>query len=80
MSQRRPLVLLLALGLLAGCTRYVYRHPEYTAQRWNTDRYECERDARQSGYFGTGVSASIAMQEFFDRCMLARGWTKTRAE
>jgi hypothetical protein len=60
-----------------GCGRAMYRHPNYTPERWARDSYECERDTRQSGYFGTGVAAQINFQNFYDRCLAARGWTKT---
>jgi hypothetical protein len=32
----------------------------------------------QRGYFGTGIVAAMAAQDFDDRCMLAHRWTKTR--
>ena len=71
---------LVVLGLLAltACSHIVYTNPNYTPELWAKDRYECERDARQSGYFGTGIYGALQMQGFFDRCMEARGWTKTR--
>lgn len=40
----------------------------------------CERDARQSGGFGTGIVGAIEMQSFFNRCMVARGWTQQDRE
>ena len=72
------LAILVAAVLQAGCARVVYRHPEYTPQRWARDSYECERDARQSGYFGGGIAGAMEMQGFYDRCLAARGWAKTR--
>ncbi len=72
------LVLVAAAVLQAGCGSVVYRHPNYTPQLWARDSYECERDARQSGYYGGGISGAINMREFYDRCLAARGWTKTR--
>lgn len=73
----RILVVVLAV-VHVGCARVVYRHPDYTPQLWARDSYECERDARQSGYFGTGSWATMEMRNFYDRCLAARGWTKTR--
>ncbi len=67
-------ILIAALVLaLAACARTMYRHPDYTPQKWATDSYECERDMRQSGYFGTGIYGAMNRQEFFDRCLGARG-------
>lgn len=41
-----------------------------TEADFNKDRYECEKDARQSGYFSSGRE----QLEFGKRCMVARGW------
>jgi hypothetical protein len=75
---RTSLLVVLAPLALGGCARYVYRHPNYTPEKWRVDSYECEKDARQSGYFGTGISGAMNFQAFYDRCLAARGWTKTR--
>jgi hypothetical protein len=46
----RTLALVVPVAALqAGCANTVYRHPEYTPERWAKDKYECERD---TGYFG----------------------------
>lgn len=63
--------------LLVGCATPTYRHPDYTPQKWSQDRYACEKDARQSGYYGSGLVGAINMQSFFDRCLESLGWTKT---
>lgn len=68
--------LILLAAVLAGCAKPTYRHPDYTPQLWSRDSYECERDMRQSGHFGGGIAAGIAMRNFYDRCLAARGWTK----
>ena len=70
------LAVLVAAVLQVGCARVMYRHPEYTPQLWARDSYECERDARQSGYFGGGIMGAINMRDFKDRCLTARGWTR----
>jgi hypothetical protein len=75
--KRRAALVLTTLVLLAGCAKVVYRHPNYTPQLWARDSYECERDARQSGYFGTGLAGALNMQDFFERCLAARGWVRT---
>jgi hypothetical protein len=69
---RSILLLGVVLGVVA-CARTMYRHPNYTPQRWATDSYECERDMRQTGSFGTGDRPT-----FYERCLSVRGWTKTR--
>jgi hypothetical protein len=70
-------LVLLAVVMLFGCApATVWVHREYTPEKWAKDSYECERDARQSGYFGTGISGSINMQNFFNRCLESKGWMK----
>ncbi len=46
-----------------------------TEQDFRTDKYECEKDARQSGYFGGGLVGAANMSGFASRCMEARGWS-----
>ncbi len=65
-------------ALQVGCARAVYRNPNYTPQLWARDSYECERDARQSGYYGGGILGAMNMRDFYDRCLAARGWTKAQ--
>ena len=66
--------------LLAGCARFVWVKSGASQQDFQRDTYECERDMRQSGYFGTGFAAAINAQNFQERCMVARGWFKQRAD
>jgi hypothetical protein len=80
----REVTFALALGvvvllLFAGCARFVWVKPGAGQQDFQRDAYECERDMRQSGYFGTGVAAAINAQNFQERCMVARGWSKQQA-
>jgi hypothetical protein len=69
--------------LVAGCAKpLVYSKNGATQVDYNRDSYECERDTRQSGYFGQCGVIIEAMhkcsyQVFFQRCMLARGWSAT---
>ena len=67
-------LILLAIVILSGCATTIWVHPEYTPEKWSKDSYECERDARQSGYFGTGLSGSINFQAFYERCLRSKGW------
>lgn len=68
-------ILLLALFGLAGCAQRVWVKPGADQQAFQVDSFACERDSRQSGGFGGGLAGAIAVQEFFNRCMAARGWT-----
>ncbi len=64
-----------ALFLVAGCANRVWVKYGSTQQEFNVDAYQCEKDARQSGYFGGGFMGQINFDEFQQRCMVARGWT-----
>jgi hypothetical protein len=62
------------LLITSGCAPAVWNKPGATSQDFATDKYACERDARQSGGFGTGIAGAIEVQEFFNRCLVAHGW------
>jgi predicted aspartyl protease len=66
-------VILLACCIM-GCAKTVWVKPGASQQDFTTDQYNCEKDARQSGYFGTGLVGAINMQNFYDSCMNSRGW------
>jgi hypothetical protein len=71
----------LAFGLLlAGCARFIWVKAGASQQDFQRDAYECERDMRQSGYFGSGILGGIEAQNFQERCMVARDWSKQRAD
>ena len=67
----------ITLGV-AGCAKDVWVKPGATQADFNVDRYACERDARQSGYFGTGLVGALNMKGFYERCMVAHGWNLQR--
>jgi len=46
-----------------------------TQDDYNRDSYECEKDARQSGYYGGELVGKMNMRDFFKRCMVSRGYT-----
>lgn len=78
---KKLIMLAMVIGsLVSGCATYTWRHPEYTPEKWARERYECERDARQSGYYGTGIYGAMNMQAFFERCLESKGWVKTKNE
>jgi hypothetical protein len=71
----KHLGILLLIGLVSGCAPMVWDKPGATQADYNTDSYDCEKDARQSGYFGTGIIGGLNMRDFFKRCMAAHGYT-----
>jgi len=68
--------ILLLLIVVSGCTQYRWTHPSFTESAWRRDTYECERDMRQSAYFGGGIGGAIAAANFQERCLQARGYNK----
>ena len=73
----RPGLMLLCV---AGCTPTTWYKPGASQQDFTTTSYECERDARQSGYFGIGLSGAIEMASFQARCMGAHGYSRVGAQ
>src|SRR5262249_10101529 len=64
---------------LAGCAQVYWTKAGFSEAEWNRDRYECERDMRQSGYYGTGLVGALNAENFFEGCLVARGYYKTTA-
>jgi hypothetical protein len=73
MLTMRISVLVLFAGL-AGCAQGVWTKDGATQHDFASDSYACEKDTRQSGYFGTGVIGAVNMHDFAGRCMVAHGW------
>jgi hypothetical protein len=71
---------LLLIGLLVGCAPTLWVKSGATEQDFNRDSYACERDARQSGYFGSGLVGEMNMRAFYERCMVAQGWRKQQQQ
>ena len=62
-------------ALLIGCaTPMIWDKSSGTQAEYNKDSYECEKDARQSGYFGGGIAGALNMREFFKTCMVSKGY------
>ncbi len=81
MPMRFPYIVVAILCcLLAGCASIVWTKPDFTEEEFRVDRYACERDMRQSGYYGTGLAGALNAQGFFDRCMESKGYYKARVE
>ena len=66
--------------LLAGCAQYQWQKYGATQQDFKRDAYNCEKDMRQSGYYGTGLVGAIEAYSFEDRCMEAQGYSKVRVQ
>lgn len=75
-NARLSLILLCA----TGCTPTTWYKPGASQQDYATTSYECERDARQSGYFGLGLGGAIEMAAFESRCMGAHGYSRIGAQ
>ena len=72
----RSCSVLFAAIILCGCaTPRVWNKPGASQSDFASESYSCEKDSRQSGYFGGGIAGQINMQSFFDRCMVAHGWS-----
>jgi hypothetical protein len=71
-------VLTLTAFVLCGCAApKIWNKTGATQSDFASDSYACEKDSRQSGYFGGGIAGQINMQNFFDRCMVAHGWSQS---
>lgn len=65
----------LVVAILGCASPTIWDKAGATQQDFRVDSYNCEKDTRQSGYFGGGLAASFEMRDFYARCMIARGWT-----
>jgi hypothetical protein len=74
--------ILLAVAALAltGCAKTIWTKPGLTEQEYNVDAYACERDVRQSGYYGGGIAGALNMRDFYERCMRSKGYRKATEE
>lgn len=73
---------MLAALMLSACatTRMMWTKPNWNEDEARRDFYECERDARQSGYFGTGIIGAQNIGEFQKRCLRAKGYREVPAD
>lgn len=69
---------LVALALAGCANNVIWRKQGATQADWMKDSYECEKDMRQSGYFGTGLIGALNAQDFQSRCLRAHGWYADR--
>jgi hypothetical protein len=68
-------VIIASMLALTSCAS-TWSKPGGTQAEFNKDSYECERDMRQSGGYGTGLVGALNAQGFAGRCMIAHGYTK----
>ena len=72
-------LILASVVLQSGCsTKTVYRHPDASPERWARDSSECERDAGQTFAGANEFTRNSETPNSYDRCLTARGWTKTQ--
>jgi hypothetical protein len=43
-------------------------------EKYNQDYIDCESETQQSGFYG-GIIGKHDMDVFFNKCMVAKGWT-----
>jgi len=72
--QMKTKVLLLAF-ILAGCAPMIWDKSGATQDDYNRDSSECEKDARQNGYYGNELFGTMNMMEFLKSCMVSKGYT-----
>lgn len=61
--------------LLTGCARYFYAKPNASRGDFRIDSVACARDVGVVS--GNGQYARV-MREPFQRCMIAKGWTREK--
>jgi hypothetical protein len=77
LSMKGPTALFLFGIAAAGCARTYWTKPGFNQADWNRDSYECERDMRQSGYYGSGLIGALNAQDFQEPCLVAKGYYKS---
>jgi hypothetical protein len=75
----RRLAIIAVLLPLAACAQYVWVKPGATQADFKRDAYNCEKDMRQSGYYGGGLAGALEAYGFEQRCMEAQGYTMQKA-
>lgn len=74
---RRAAAIVMLVPLLTACT-VTWEKPGASPQDYSKDSYECQRDMRQSGYYGSGLVGNLNMEAFGEQCMEAHGWRKAK--
>ena len=67
-------LILISASLLAGCASQTEMNmANSTQEKYSIDSIECEKDTRESGFYG-GIIGKQDMQIFFHKCMISKGW------
>jgi hypothetical protein len=74
-----PTLTLAGTLLLGACgAPAMWTKPGITFEEARSDQYACERDMRMSAAsFGGGLAQDIFAQQFYTRCLQAKGYTRT---
>lgn len=70
----KKIILCLIVFVVCSCAPTVFYKDGATQADFKRDSYGCEKDARQSGYYGQGLAGAINMKQFYRRCMEACGY------
>lgn len=75
-----PALTLTGALLLGACAaQTVWTKPGVSREDWRSDQYSCERDTRMSAAsFGGGVAQSYFAQQFYNRCLEAKGYSRAQ--
>jgi hypothetical protein len=76
----RLFLLLAFVALSEGCGQTIWTKQGGTEQEYRVDAYACERDMRQSGYYGGGIAGALNAKGFYERCMMSKGYHKATKE
>jgi hypothetical protein len=72
-GMRKALLVVCCALALAGCSKK-FEKAGATKDDMEADLVACEKQARNVGYFGGGLTGEKYIREFRDRCMKNRGW------
>jgi len=75
MTRATPLVVVIAVVLVAGCARYYYGKPAGSYSDFRDDSIACARDVGIAS--GNGQYAAVS-PHLFRRCMVAKGWEREK--
>ncbi|BAE50532.1 hypothetical protein amb1728 [Paramagnetospirillum magneticum AMB-1] len=73
--KRSAIIFVAVAALVASCATQITWYKEgATIEDYNLQAYNCEKDMRQSGYFGDAFAAPGNMRSFYSKCMIVHGW------
>ena len=74
MTRATPLVVVIAVVLVAGCAKYDYGKPAGTYADFRDDSIACARNVGIPS--GSGQYAAVS-PDLYRRCMVAKGWARS---